>query len=578
MKKNIRLFLLMLMAPLLARADDRPPLQVVKAVADKIIRESAFEFELQPQTPVMGIQVVDFRRTIGEGPGVGYALSYIVSNSDTTVRFGVSSSDAVKIWINDHAVFQFAGNRPPEINEIAYDMPAFQDTFAVRLHPGANQILVKVASRRPEFVVVLRDLKNSIHYTLEPVMSNPASSWLLLGPFPISDNSDWLEILDAKLPPENGFKPIYFYDQRPFSWVLPRPNLLVKLKIDPENSYTRESYLDWHYANSAMMWSMLALADAADDMSYVDFVCRYCDFILDHLEYFRWQYDSLYAFRGSYHRIFRCTMLDDAGAPTLPFIELELQKPNSGYRPLIENMLEFVSNRQVRLSDGTFCRPEPRPMTVWADDLFMSVPLLLRAARLKGELKYYDDAARQILNFARLLFNPKDGLYYHGWFDFAKKNSAAFWGRANGWVIWAVSEALAHLPQSHRDYQKILKLFRQHVAGLIRVQNKSGMWHQVLNHPESYEETSCTAMFVLAMARGVRNGWLDSKYRDAALRGWEGVKSKISEDGAVHGICRGTGIGWDLDFYFKRQTFDHDPRGLGAVITAGIEIAKLLDE
>ncbi len=31
----------------------------------------------------------------------------------------------------------------------------------------------------------------------------------------------------------------------------------------------------------------------------------------------------------------------------------------------------------------------------------------------------------------------------------------------------------------------------------------------------------------------------------------------------------------DLEFYFNRPTLDNDPRGLGAVITAGIEISKL---
>ena len=101
------------------------------------------------------------------------------------------------------------------------------------------------------------------------------------------------------------------------------------------------------------------------------------------------------------------------------------------------------------------------------------------------------------------------------------------------------------------------------------------MWHQVLDHPESYEESSCTAMFVLGMARGVQNGWLADDFRTMAIRGWQALEKKIDEDGTVHGICRGTGIGYDLDFYFNRDTFDHDPRGLGAVMTAGLEVAKL---
>ena len=101
------------------------------------------------------------------------------------------------------------------------------------------------------------------------------------------------------------------------------------------------------------------------------------------------------------------------------------------------------------------------------------------------------------------------------------------------------------------------------------------MWHQVLDHPESYEETSCTAMFILAMARGLRNGWLDKKYRPVVDRAWTALKSKIDNDGTVHGICRGTGIGFSLNFYYERETFDNDPRGLGAVITAAVEMSLL---
>jgi rhamnogalacturonyl hydrolase YesR len=577
MKNTLKILLISLIWLSHGLAGERTPLAVVRSVADKVIRESVFEFQLTPQTPVLGVQVVDFRRTLGSGPGVAYALSYVVSKSDTMVTFGVSSSDAIKIWINDEAVFRHAGSRPLVIAEIAYGMVAFQDTFSARLKSGSNKILMKAATHRPEFVALLRELGDSVEYTVDSVIKEAASNWLCIGPFPISENADWgLEILDAGLPPELEFKPLYSYDDRTFLWTLPRHNALLELEINPENSYIRDSYLDWHYANGAMMWSLLALADATNDKTYADFVRRYCDFVIEHSDYFRWQYDSLYAFRGSYHRIFRRSMLDDAGAPTLPFIELQVREPSSEYRPLVDNMLDYVSNQQVRLSDGTFCRPEPEPMTVWADDLFMSVPLFLRAAKLTSDSKYNDDAARQILNFNKLLFNSKPGLYYHGWFEVEKKPSVAFWGRANGWVIWATSEALTHLPKTHRDYQKILELFQRHAAGLIGLQSKSGLWHQVLDHPESYEETSCTAMFALAMARGVRNGWLDQKYREAALKGWDGVKSKIDDDGTVHGICRGTEIGGDLEFYFKRQTFDHDPRGLGAVITAGVEISKLL--
>ncbi len=205
----------------------------------------------------------------------------------------------------------------------------------------------------------------------------------------------------------------------------------------------------------------------------------------------------------------------------------------------------------------------------------MSVPFLLLMGQITGEAQFFDESVQQVRGFARYLFDEDQKLYKHGYFASRGGKSAAFWGRANGWIAWATSEVLLRLPKSHPGYGEVLALFRQHMSGLAQVQDKSGMWHQVLDHPESYAETSCTAMFVLAMARGVRHGWLEPAYADRAKRGWRAIEKKIDADGTVHGICRGTGMGFDLEFYFRRPTFDHDPRGLGAVISAGIEMAKL---
>ena len=108
-------------------------------------------------------------------------------------------------------------------------------------------------------------------------------------------------------------------------------------------------------------------------------------------------------------------------------------------------------------------------------------------------------------------------------------------------------------------------------------QETSGMWHQVIDHPETFEETSCTAMFTLGLARGVRMGWLNKKYKAQALKGWAALQDKIGEDGTVIDICRGTGIGDDVEFYETRKRFDHDPRGLGAMLTVGCEVSMLID-
>lgn len=554
------------------------PLQVAKSIADKVIRETAFEFTQAPQQPVLGIQVLDFGSLYPQQSlGAAYARSLIHSQQDTTIRFGLSSSSAVKLWLNGKLVLHRKDKDAAAIREIAYNMVEFEDTFELSLNRGPNSVLIKSAATSANWVCLLRALtprreqERSVHFTLdiesdEPVMSN----WLFVGPFASDEDA-----IDTVFPPELEIRPLYTFDGKHFVWRTLPQNMLAELVIPAENSYQRESYIEWHYANGALMLAMLALSDATDESGYADFAKRYCDFALQHYDYFKWQYEELHAYRGSYHRLFRRTMLDDAGAPALPFVELQLR--NAGqYDAIISPLSEYVSHEQVRLQNGVFCRPEPVEWTVWADDLFMSAPFLLRVARLRNNTQIYDDVANQVVNFNQLLYDSETGLYKHGWFEPEQQTSVAFWGRANGWVAWASSEALLYLPQSHPQYGRILELFQDHMAGLSRYQDESGMWHQVLDHPQSYEETSCTAMFVLAMARGVRQGWLDNKYKSHARRGWQALEQKIDADGTVHGICRGTGIGNSLAFYFERETFDHDPRGLGATIFAALEAAKLI--
>jgi rhamnogalacturonyl hydrolase YesR len=236
----------------------------------------------------------------------------------------------------------------------------------------------------------------------------------------------------------------------------------------------------------------------------------------------------------------------------------------------------YVSSGQVRLPDKTLSRYEPVPLTVWADDLFMSVPFLLRLGKLTGSAAYFDDAAKQVVNFNSYLVDKKSGIYHHAYYDFKKEQSPVLWGRANGWVVWAHSEVLLHLPKTHPSYKTIAALFRHHIESLVAVQGEAGLWHQILNNSESFEETSCTAMFMIGMARGMQLGILDKSYMAPFERALRGLQSRISDDGIIKDIGRGTEISNDPTYYLTRERFNNDPRGLGAVVTALVEAENLM--
>ena len=191
--------------------------------------------------------------------------------------------------------------------------------------------------------------------------------------------------------------------------------------------------------------------------------------------------------------------LDDSGAMCAALIKAELAGlGDKKLRPWIDNYVQYVSSGQFRLEDGTLARNRPLPNSLWLDDLYMSVPCLAQAGKLTGERRYYDDAAKQILQFADRMFVKDKGLFMHAWVQDMKHHPAFHWARANGWAIMATVELLEVLPEDHPARPRILALLRAHAAGLTAAQGHAGRWHQLLDRSESYEETSASAMFVFA--------------------------------------------------------------------------------
>jgi unsaturated rhamnogalacturonyl hydrolase len=567
-------------------------LDVSRSIADKVVRETSFDYRMLPLSYNAGITGFDLE---GSSPAVEGNIYYASGklNSDTGKQglLGFSFSGHIRVFLNGKEVFEGQSERV-FLKEYTYNRYQFQRVIDVNWKAGENRILVKwLAGVREtgvpgEFLMLPLDEfdAKADGIDAQPVSDAlPHTYWLTCGPWQTGGS----DALDQVLPPEEGFRDYYIYHGAVMPWKYEEVPLLRELVVPESNSYTRDPYADWHYANGGTMLAILSLYRTTGNPVYLEFVQKFAANILENDAWFRWQYFSLHAVRGSFHRINRMTMLDDSGGPALPFAELQVLLDNERvleteteteteqYKELLELNLDYVMKGQERLNDQTFSRPEPEPATVWADDLFMSVPFLLRMAKINQDPSLFDEVARQVIQFNQYLLDESTGLYFHGWYNERGENTPVRWGRANGWIIWATSEALMELPEKHPAYKKILKIYRRHMKALAAVQGESGMWHQVLDHPETFEESSCSAMFTLGMARGVRLGWLPLSYREKALKGWQALQSKIKEDGTVIDICRGTGIGEDVDFYESRKRFDHDPRGLGAMITAGCEIYLL---
>ncbi len=280
---------------------------------------------------------------------------------------------------------------------------------------------------------------------------------------------------------------------------------------------------------------------------------------------------------GGLRNMLHPIQLDDCGAMAAAMIKAARAGLHpDALRPQIDRYVSWIRDRQFRLPDGTLARNRPMPDTLWLDDLYMSVPALAQMGALTGDAKYFDDAAKQITQFSARMFVPEKNLYRHGWVQAMDPHPAFFWARANGWAVVAMTELLEVLPETHPARASILAQYKSHVAGLAPLQDSTGLWHQLLDRPDSYLETSASAMYVYAIAHGINRGWLDAKaYGPMVSLAWNAVAQKVNAQGQVEGTCIGTGMGFDPMFYYYRPTSVYAAHGYGPVFLAGAEMIAL---
>lgn len=345
-------------------------------------------------------------------------------------------------------------------------------------------------------------------------------------------------------------------------------------KEAPENARLRleSPYADWRYWNGVLNLAMIRLGNAMQRPEYADFAWKNIAFAFDNSEYFKTRYSKEGKWDRPFGQYFFMEELDDCGAMGAGVIEIQRHSPEKRYQSYINQAANHVLKKQARLKDGTLVRAFPHTWTLWADDLYMGVVFLSRMGEMTGKRVYFDDAARQVINFHRYLFDDTRGLMHHCWYSDVKRPGVAFWGRANGWAMLAQVDLLDRLPAHHPKRSQLLLLLRRHILGVAQYQSADGLWHQLIDKTDSYLETSCTAMFSYAIARAVNKGYIEPRYGNIARRGWKGVLTRVTPDGQIEGVCAGTGVGDDLVHYYERPTPLNDPHGIGAVILAGVEV------
>jgi rhamnogalacturonyl hydrolase YesR len=214
----------------------------------------------------------------------------------------------------------------------------------------------------------------------------------------------------------------------------------------------------------------------------------------------------------------------------------------------------------------------PLDPDVRVEDFFFAATMLGRAfdplaSDVPGSTKYIDMLAEYLAAADTLQAN---NLWWHC------KASPYFWGRGNGFAALGFAEALGYIPEDHPSRSGLLETHLRHLNGLRDHQDATGMWHQIIDLPDTYLEFSGTAMIGYSIARGLRGGWLGEEWREVVDRAWDGISSRISEAGELEHVCVGTGPLASLEEYISRPYTDGlDDRGGAMGLWFAVEMARL---
>src|SRR6218665_1270209 len=167
---------------------------------------------------------------------------------------------------------------------------------------------------------------------------------------------------------------------------------------------------------------------------------------------------------------------------------------------------------------------------MWLDGIYMGDVFSSHYAALFNKPEFFDEAIHQIKLISEHTTDPRTGLMYHGWdesknkvwADQQKGTSPEFWGRAIGWYITALVECLDYIPENHPQRKEVITILQKLAKSVLNYQDaKSHLWYQVVDkgsQPGNWIETSASAMFTYAFAKGYRKGYLDKTYYAAAKK------------------------------------------------------------
>lgn len=340
----------------------------------------------------------------------------------------------------------------------------------------------------------------------------------------------------------------------------------------------------WNYIDGCMILAILETYRSTNDKKYLDFADAFIN-----------------------HRV-----MEDGTINGYSVEEYNIDNVNAGktlfelyditgkekYRKAIDLIYTQIQT-QPRTAENSFWHKKIYPNQVWLDGLYMGQPFYMEYETRFNDKKNYADIFGQFFTAVKRMRDPETGLYYHAydsskemfWCDKETGLSQNFWLRALGWYSMALLDTLHKADSSYgEDYEKLKEIFVDLMDTMLKFQDESGMWYQLVNlggREKNYLETSGSSIMAYSLLKGVRLGFLPESYRKYGEKAFKGVCDKylVTEEGkmSLGGICLVAGLGPDdnrrrdgsYEYYMSEPIVSDDAKGVGPFLLAYTELRRL---
>lgn len=361
----------------------------------------------------------------------------------------------------------------------------------------------------------------------------------------------------------------------------------VRLAENVVKNHEKLVYYDRKPGKEKLQYDVALLGMAIDKLGSVDE--KYSNYLKEYVDFFVDSSGKVLKYRIEEYSLDRINFAKN-------IITLYKRTGDAKYSYALQHFVKQIETHP-KTNSGGFWHKKIYPWQMWLDGSYMAIPFIAQYAKEFDRPEWFDLATWQLNHMYEVTHDDKTGLLFHGWDESREQKwcdpttgkSKIFWGRSMGWYSMALVDVLEFLPEDHPKRQELIHILKNTLDTLLKVRDvNTGLWYQVLDEgdkPGNYIETSCSAMFIYSIAKAVNYGYLPESYKSYADKSFESLTDHYLKLDKMNNLILkntvgGCGLGGfpyragTYEYYVSEKKVDNDPKGVGALILAAIELNK----